>query len=204
MHALLISDNTSIRDAITVLMGIFHPGSRVVCATELLQIHSILETRRIDVAFMDAATPGFGDRAAANALEFRHPEVRILVLGPGANRQSLIELLDAAGPAPAPRRSPVDSFLLALRSIGAPIAPPAAPGLTARQHDVLRLLREGRSTKEIARNLGLAVPTVKTHLAALYRLLGARNRVEAVMKPVGSNSSFAMAMARQHPEITSV
>ena len=113
MHALLISDNSSIRDAITVLMDIFHPGSRVVCATEVLHIHSILETGRIDVAFMDAATPGFGDRIVANALEYRHPEVRILVLGPGANRQSLIELLDAAGPAPAPapRRSPVDSFL---------------------------------------------------------------------------------------------
>jgi DNA-binding NarL/FixJ family response regulator len=57
-----------------------------------------------------------------------------------------------------------------------------APALTGRQRDVLRLLGEGRSTKDIARRLGLAVPTVKTHLAALYRQLGARNRVEAVVK----------------------
>jgi DNA-binding NarL/FixJ family response regulator len=202
MHALLISDNSSIRDAITVLMGIFHPGSRVICAINILEIHSILETRRIDVAFMDAATAGFSDRAAANALEYRHPDVRVLVLGPGANRKSLIELLDAASPAPPPRRSPMDSFLHALRGIVPPIRPATSLSLTARQSDVLRLLREGRSTKEIARQLGLAVPTVKTHLAALYRLLGARNRVEAVMKPVGTNSAAAMGMAREFPEIS--
>lgn len=54
--------------------------------------------------------------------------------------------------------------------------------LTARQADVLNLLAEGRSTKDIARRLGLAVPTVKTHLAAVYRQLGARNRLQAVVK----------------------
>lgn len=58
---------------------------------------------------------------------------------------------------------------------------PAHP-LTARQADVLSLLAEGRSTKDIARRLGLAVPTVKTHLAAVYRQLGARNRLQAVVK----------------------
>ena len=59
---------------------------------------------------------------------------------------------------------------------------PSAHALTARQADVLNLLAEGRSTKDIARRLGLAVPTVKTHLAAVYRQLGARNRLQAVVK----------------------
>jgi DNA-binding NarL/FixJ family response regulator len=47
---------------------------------------------------------------------------------------------------------------------------------------VLRLLAEGRSTKDIARRLGLAVSTVKVHIAAIYRAIGARNRVEAVLR----------------------
>lgn len=64
-----------------------------------------------------------------------------------------------------------------LRDADAPPHP-----LTARQSDVLTLLAEGRSTKDIARRLGLAVPTVKTHLAAVYRQLGARNRLQAVVK----------------------
>ena len=61
------------------------------------------------------------------------------------------------------------------------VEPPHHP-LTARQADVLNLLAEGRSTKDIARRLGLAVPTVKTHLAAVYRQLGAHNRLQAVVK----------------------
>jgi DNA-binding NarL/FixJ family response regulator len=54
--------------------------------------------------------------------------------------------------------------------------------LTGRQYDVLRHLERGRSTKEIARRLGLSVGTIKVHLASIYRTLGARNRVEAAMK----------------------
>lgn len=182
MHTLIISDNQPIRDAIAVLMEIFHPTADVRVCSDLLQAYAILETGRIDVAFVDATATGFGDQTAIDFLEQSFPGVRLLCLGPGANRQSLIELLDAATQ-PVPRRNSVDSIIHTLRGITPPASPRPA-GLTARQHDVLRLLREGRSTKDIARQLGLAVPTVKTHLAALYRLLGARNRVEAVMKPV--------------------
>jgi DNA-binding NarL/FixJ family response regulator len=67
-----------------------------------------------------------------------------------------------------------------------PPAPADAPAtrlgdLTARQRDVLNLLAEGSSTKEIARRLGLGEGTVKVHLAAIFRALGARNRTEAVV-----------------------
>lgn len=64
-----------------------------------------------------------------------------------------------------------------------PSLPPVVPGLarfTKRQIDVLQLLGQGRSTKEIARALELSEGTVKVHLAAIYRGLNARNRTEAV------------------------
>jgi DNA-binding NarL/FixJ family response regulator len=54
--------------------------------------------------------------------------------------------------------------------------------LTGRQSEVLSLLGEGRSTKEIARSLGLSVGTIKVHLSSIFRALGARNRVEAAIK----------------------
>jgi DNA-binding NarL/FixJ family response regulator len=67
-----------------------------------------------------------------------------------------------------------------------PSGPTPKPGLraedfTPRQRDVLRLLSEGRQTKEIARQLDLGEGTVKVHLAAIYRTLNARNRTEAVL-----------------------
>ena len=57
---------------------------------------------------------------------------------------------------------------------------PALDRLTPRQRDVLGLLVEGRSNKEIARALDLGQGTVKIHLAALFRHLGVHNRAAAV------------------------
>lgn len=56
-----------------------------------------------------------------------------------------------------------------------------APRFTNRQRDVLRLLAQGRSTKEIARTLDLGPGTVKIHLGAIFRALNAHNRTEAVV-----------------------
>jgi DNA-binding NarL/FixJ family response regulator len=55
-----------------------------------------------------------------------------------------------------------------------------ASTLSAREREVLALLAEGASNKEIARALALSVHTVKFHVAAITEKLGARSRVEAV------------------------
>ncbi len=59
---------------------------------------------------------------------------------------------------------------------------PVPSHLTGRQRDVFELLAEGCATKTIARRLDLAVGTVKVHLAAIYRTLGASSRLEALAK----------------------
>lgn len=53
--------------------------------------------------------------------------------------------------------------------------------LTERQIDVMRLLSLGKPNKLIARELGISEGTVKIHLAAIFRALNVRNRVEAVV-----------------------
>jgi DNA-binding NarL/FixJ family response regulator len=53
--------------------------------------------------------------------------------------------------------------------------------LTERQVDVLQLLSQGKPNKVIARDLGISEGTVKIHLAAIFRALNVRNRVEAVV-----------------------
>ena len=57
----------------------------------------------------------------------------------------------------------------------------ASLGLTPRQTDVLMLLLQGKPNKLIARDLGISEGTVKIHLAAIFRALNVRNRVEAVV-----------------------
>lgn len=51
---------------------------------------------------------------------------------------------------------------------------------TPRQRQILELAAAGRSDKEIAKHLGIAVPTVRTHFGRLFRENGFHNRTEAV------------------------
>ncbi len=54
------------------------------------------------------------------------------------------------------------------------------PRLTSRQAEVLHLLEEGRSTKQIAADLHLSIETVRNHIRHLFRALGVNSRLEAV------------------------
>ena len=58
--------------------------------------------------------------------------------------------------------------------------PTAPPHLTPRQVEVLRLLEQGRSTKQIAAELNLSTETVRNHVRRLFRALGVNSRLEAV------------------------
>lgn len=60
----------------------------------------------------------------------------------------------------------------------------AAPPLTPRQHQILRLLVNGSSTEEVSDELGLRTHTVRNHVRALLRRLGVHSRVEAVVLAV--------------------
>ncbi|KMO33337.1 chemotaxis protein CheY [Methylobacterium tarhaniae] len=86
-----------------------------------------------------------------------------------------LAVLDGAGPRPALEIRPAG---LDGRQDG---RQPRIPDLTPRQRDVLALLVEGRSNKEIARRLQLGEGTVKVHMAALLRSLGVQNRAAAAV-----------------------
>jgi PAS domain S-box-containing protein len=59
---------------------------------------------------------------------------------------------------------------------------PAAPALTARQHETLELLADGLGTAEIAQRLGVAEETARNHVRALLGALGVHSRLEAVVR----------------------
>ena len=61
-----------------------------------------------------------------------------------------------------------------------PATPPVHPHLTPRQSEILHLLSHGRSTQQIAAELHLSLLTVRNHVRAVLRALGAHSRLEAV------------------------
>jgi DNA-binding NarL/FixJ family response regulator len=78
---------------------------------------------------------------------------------------------------------PAEALHAAGTNAGGPTASPAGDGrfagLTARQIEVYRAATRGLPNKTIARELGIAESTVKTHLTAVFAVLGVRNRTEA-------------------------
>jgi DNA-binding NarL/FixJ family response regulator len=68
-----------------------------------------------------------------------------------------------------------------VRDLTVEIQPPGRTCLTSRQRQVLDLLIQGKSNKEIARTLSLGEGTVKIHMAALFRNLGVANRARAAV-----------------------
>ncbi len=93
---------------------------------------------------------------------------RVLVRG----RYSLVDVLEADG-----RR-----FLVARRN--EPCAPDA-PQLSRRERQVLAFAAMGHSSRHIAYELGLAVPTVCMHMSRAMHKLGAQTRAEAVQRYLG-------------------
>ena len=60
-------------------------------------------------------------------------------------------------------------------------APPALESLTERELEILTLLASGLSNAELGAKLYLSEPTIKTHLSSIFRTLGVRDRVQAVI-----------------------
>jgi DNA-binding NarL/FixJ family response regulator len=134
------------------------------------------------------------------------PHTTFVVLSDRDDRSMILSCLEAGAQGYILKSTDPDQFPRALETILAgglvapaslsamPIHPPASPcrtdlkqspalsHLTERQRHVFELLAEGCATKTIARRLDLAVGTVKVHLAAIYRTLGASSRLEALAK----------------------
>lgn len=173
-----------------------------------------------ELILLDLQLPGMDGADGVRRLRASCPAQSIVVLAETDDRATILECLDAGAQGYVLKSTSPAQFLRALDTIlsggvfapasltGVPLpAPPAAPvaapmpvaevgvqalmaALTDRQRDVFRLLAEGCATKTIARRLDLAVGTVKVHLAAIYRVLGAHSRMEAMAKACGG---FAIA-----------
>ena len=108
------------------------------------------------------------------------PTIRPIVLaidvGEAELASHLRQLLGSVpGVVVAPDGAPAD-----VRLVKTPAADAVAGQLTPREHDVLELLVDGASNKEIARRLGIATSTVKFHVRSIADKLGADGRAEAV------------------------
>ncbi|AFR50971.1 response regulator [Gordonia sp. KTR9] len=154
-----------------------------------------------DVVLMDMQLPdGTGTEATAAVLEVS-PRTRILVLSASGERDDVLEAVKAGASGYLVKSSSREELVEAVRATAdgqavftpglaglvlgeyrrmsrQPDAAPAAPVLTERETEVLRLVAKGLSAKQIARRLDLSHRTVENHVQATLRKLQLGNRVE--------------------------
>jgi DNA-binding NarL/FixJ family response regulator len=160
-----------------------------------------VESLKPDLVLMDVHMPEMDGPATARALLARYPEIKIIAwtvsessddllrmiqagcagyvlkdVGPGELHRALMSALRSESP--VPRRMIPDVLRRVAEST--PLSQAATVALTSREMQILRGVAKGHTTKRLAKDLGLASPSIETHLRNIFRKLAANNRGEAV------------------------
>ena len=196
VRVLLADDHALVRAGIRALLQDLE-GVTVVAETgNGAEVLELARTHRPDVVLLDISMPGLSGLDVSGQLEQELPEVRVVMLSMHANEEYVLQALRAGAAGYMLKDSATAELELALKAVmqgetylSPPISKqvvegyvqrvgaeqPASEKLTPRQREVLRLIAEGHSTKEIAYRLELSVKTVETHRAQLMERLQIRD-----------------------------
>ncbi|MGY1793389.1 response regulator [Geodermatophilus sp. SYSU D00525] len=207
VRVLVVDDQALFREALVTLLG---ARPEVEVAGEAGDGHEALERAaavRPDVVLMDLHMPVLDGIGATRRLRVEQPHVRVLALTTFDDDEDVFAALRAGALGyllkDVSSDRLVEAVLSAARgesvlqpSVAAKVVArfaqlddgprsrpqPLVVPLSDRELDVLRLLAEGRSNREIARALYLAEGTVKNHVTSVLGKLGARDRTQAALR----------------------
>jgi DNA-binding NarL/FixJ family response regulator len=199
IHVLLADDHNLVRAGIRSLLQ-NDPEIQVVAEAENgRQVRDLVKTHNPDIVLMDIAMPELNGLDATAQLVQEFPNLRIIVLSMHSTEGYVLKALRAGASGYLLKGAATPELLLAIKSVARgetylssavskyvveayrrspsdrtynSIKPDRADtDLTPRQRQVLQLIAEGHSTKEIAEKLNISVKTAKTHRAELMRRL---------------------------------
>lgn len=192
MRVILADDHTLFRAGIKSILERVGGVDVVAESGDGRDALAMVEKHRPDVALLDITMPGLNGLEVAARVAGVSPKTRVVILSMHANEGYVAQALragvagyllkDAAARdlesalktvlrgdtylSPSISKQVVEMFLRSDEPAADPLG-----GLTARQREILQLIAEGRSTKEIAADLGVSVKTVETHRAQLMERL---------------------------------
>ncbi|MDX1124351.1 response regulator [Sinorhizobium medicae] len=207
--ALIADDDEFFRIALGfILKSKLHFNEIIETGTLDEAIERLSEREDVSLALFDLAMPGMQSVASLAAVRDVRPDLKVAVVSASSRRSDILSALTEGINGYVPKGLGATDLAEAVRAIlhGSVYVPPSMAGrvspaeeakpparvgeapqgshrtiefLTPRQREVLQLLVQGLSNKEIARKLKLGKGTVKIHMAALFRSLRVRNRQEA-------------------------
>ena len=155
------------------------------------QAVELYRTHQPDVVVMDWRLPGISGVEATAAIRAEFSHARIVMVSNYDGEEDVHRAVEAGAAAYLPKSVEREELLAAIRSVsdGRTYFPPAIaarlaarherPEVSPREMEVLRLVVQGASNKEIAKTLGIAVITAKLHVSKLLEKLDVSDRTQA-------------------------
>jgi DNA-binding NarL/FixJ family response regulator len=187
LRVLVVDDHEVVHWGFRVLLGEQPWVARCLSARSGEEALGLLGTLNPDVALVDLFLSGESGADVCASIRRASPETRVLLIS-GSGRMSPAAARAAGASGFVSKDWEAREVVRAVRAVGlgqtlfAPTSQLPAPLLSEREREVLDLIADGRTNREIAATLYLSPHTVKEHTSALYRKLGARNRTEAVQR----------------------
>ncbi|HKZ54533.1 MAG TPA: response regulator transcription factor [Anaerolineales bacterium] len=198
LRVLIADDHTIVRAGVRLLLEAERDMEVVGEALNGEEAVTLAESLRPDVILMDIAMPGAGGLEATRQIKARIPEVAVVVLTMHRSDEYFFEMLKAGASGYVLKGAETNELVSAIRTVGrgevflypsmakhllqdylsrlGVSGSAAGPSLTPREREILRLMADGYSNKEIAEQLVVSPSTVHSHRSNLMRKLNLNSR----------------------------
>lgn len=210
MRIMIVDDHALVRRGMAHVVRECFEEADVIETGNAEEAVSTMESESVDLALVDVRMPDTDGLDLLHTLRTRWPDMPVIMLTtfdhanyvrralaegaagyllkdatPDDLEQAIKVAMSGGGNVLSPRviQNLFDSMDEGAADESQPHRRPAS-ALTQRETDILGLLSEGRSNRDISRALYLSEKTVKAHLAAIFRKLGVSNRTQAAMAAV--------------------
>ena len=198
---LVVDDSVLPRTAARAMLGSASDLRLVGEASSGREAIKAMEKLTPDLVLMDVHMPEMDGPATARAMLGQFPDTKIIAWTVSESSDDLLRMMRAGcagyvlkdiGPAelqrallaalrsesPVPRRMIPDVLRRVVEST--PVSGGSAVALTSREMEILRRVAKGHTTKRLSKDLGIAAPSIETHLRNIFHKLHVNNRGEAV------------------------
>jgi len=205
----IAEDHVAIREVLAAYLASVATIHIVGQATDGLSAIKLCLELKPDVVLLDIDMPGLNGISVARKLTAEIPDTQILIFTSHHDGATVRQAIEAGARGMIEKTGPVDALLKAIEAVAEgrsyfgskiahvlqhsmlePSSSPLSDQLTGREREILQLVAEGYSNKELCTRLGISLRTVENHRHNLMRKLGAHNSADL------TREAFRMGMIR--------